>query len=143
MTGLVKVDCYYRVTEDGEERVATLQYLSSTQAKITYWDRRGPLDHIDLPVERAESQLLRNGYEPANWAGELLEEWSKQPAWDDGLKEAIYLAYWYLFRSMNRPDLCRQMSEVEDVDIAITLARQLKARHLPDVPFSWPAFRMI
>jgi hypothetical protein len=143
MTGLIRVDCYYRITEDDEERIATVQYLSPTQAKITYWDVRGPLDHVDLSPERAEAQLLRSGYEPANWAGHLLEEWTRQPAWEDGLKEASYLAYWYFFKGQNRPDLCRRMNDMDDIDVALALARRLKAEHLPHTPFSWPAFRLM
>jgi hypothetical protein len=142
MTGLIRVDCYYYVTEDGEERIATAQYLSPTEVKITYWDPRGPLDHLDVPPERAEALLLRKGYEPANWAGDLLEEWSKQPAWQEGLKEALYLAYWYFFKNLNRADLGRRMNEVSDLDEALALARQLKAEHLPHTPFCWPAIRL-
>ena len=81
MINLRTSESYYKITKFNSEEIATVQYLSPVCARITYWDQRGPLAHLDLCPEAVKSELVQNDYTPANWAIKLLQEWSRQLDW--------------------------------------------------------------
>lgn len=127
--------------------VGTAQRMPDGKWRLTTWRPDGPSGH-GCYNDRDFEREIRYHWQECPTAGLLLDQWSKTPEWERGLKQCQFVSAWNELSYLNRYDLARDLSRCPSLDIALHFIPYLlaKARNPRSAPHpqhnpNSPAFR--
>ena len=89
--------------------------------RLTTWRPDGPSGHQMFTDKELERELRTYWTEwPA--AGLILDQWSKTPKWEHGLKQIQFLQAWNTLSCSGRYDLGHELDKTKTLDEALALA---------------------
>jgi hypothetical protein len=92
--------------------------------RLTTWRPDGPSGHQVLTDDQLKREV-RSYW--AEWpvAGLILDQWSKTPKWEHGLKQIQFLQAWNTLSYLGRYDLGHELDATKTLDEALALAPEL------------------
>jgi len=115
-------------------RIACLEVFDNDlNGRLTIFSPTGPVTHYTGQVNTGYWPLIAevSGYRHAQTAARILDHWSHQPAWEDGMKWMTWLAYWNLLHPLGASDQLLALGRLPWQDRMRGAAR-LKAKLAPD-----------
>jgi len=92
--------------------------------RLTTWRPDGPSGHQVLTDEQLKREL-RTYWTEWPTAGLILDQWSKMPKWERGLKQIQFLQAWNTLSYLGRYDLGHKLDAIKTLDEALALAPEL------------------
>ncbi|MCL4296271.1 MAG: hypothetical protein KJ077_11105 [Anaerolineae bacterium] len=115
-----------------KQRIAVV-LLTEPKYTLYRYMNCGPTGHMTIKPDKLGEELRMEGFEavadPA--AGEALEQWARQPEWEKGLKQTMFIGFWNTFSFHGRHDLCRQIDRAGSLGEALHLGARLLREELP------------
>ena len=110
-------------------RIAALTPEPDGMWRVTLFDPRGPVYHT---VDKAETIMHSvSGYKYSPSAGKLLDHWSKQDTWRQGVDMLTWIAYVNLLTFVGKSDELYEIWSLP-LDEKLAAARRLKQAHAPN-----------
>ena len=104
--------------------VSTASRQPDEKWRLSIFRPDGPSNHMCFTDEELKRELRTYWTEwPA--AGLILDQWSKTPKWEHGLKQIQFLQAWNTLSYLGRYDLGHELDKTKTLDEALALAPEL------------------
>lgn len=129
--GFIPVSGTFWFYQDGEHpRIVMIQEVDD-KWRVSIFDQDRPLSHYSNDAAHIFGEV--KGYQLAQMrAPVILDLWSMQSRWDNGIKKAVLMATINLFSFHGKYELLYSIYEIDDLDKQLIIACQLRKEHFPN-----------